>query len=299
MERSNTWKKWTAAAAAGCVAAGLLLGGCGGTTTTAEEGLTAGQEQRPEEKPVLRVGFDGTTVPCSWAQRDDSGGAVPVAGSSEFLCGFEVEYMKTLCDEMGYEMEAYKIDWDGLMMAVSSGKIDCAAAMIAPTQDRKKTMDFSVPYYNAGTVVVTRKGGPYADAAKLEDFEGARVTSMLNTLWYGQIDQIPGVQKEAAMENVPVMLVALKAGTIDGILLDEPTARGSVAANAELVIAPLEEGEFELDQEDTAVAVAVTKGNEALVNQLNEAIGNHDQEYIDQLIESACAKAPAGSGQGE
>lgn len=77
MERSNTWKKWTAAAAAGCVAAGLLLGGCGGTTTAAEERSTTGQEQTPGEKPVLRVGFDGTTVPCSWTQRDDSGGALP------------------------------------------------------------------------------------------------------------------------------------------------------------------------------------------------------------------------------
>lgn len=272
-----------------CVMSASVLAGCASQKK--------GGEAQAEGKPVLKVGFEGTTVPCSWTQRDDSNGAVSITGSNEYLCGFEVEYMKKLCDAAGYEMEAYKIDWDGLMLGVSSGKIDCAIAMIAPTEERKKTMDFTKPYYNANTVIVTKKDSPYASGTRLDVFSGARMTSMLNTLWYSQLDQIPGVQKEPAMENVPVMLVAVKSGTVDGILLDEPTARGSVAANPELSIAPVADGEggFVIDESDTSVAVAVTKGKDDLTNALNEAIEGIDGDILDQLIEDACANAPSSN----
>lgn len=272
-----------------CVMSGAALLGCASQKT--------GLEAPAGGKPVLKVGFDGTTVPCSWTQREDSNGAVPIVGSDEYLCGFEVEYMKIICDAAGYEMEAYKIDWDGLMLGVSSGKIDCAIAMIAPTEERKKTMNFTKPYYNADTVIVTKKDSPYAYGTRLEDFSGARMTSMLNTLWYSQLDQIPGVQKEPAMENVPVMLVAVKSGTMDGILLDEPTARGCVAANQELSIAPVTDGEggFIIDESDTSVAVAVTKGKDDLTNALNNAIDGIDADIMSQLIEDACMNSPSGN----
>lgn len=272
-----------------CVIGSAALSGC--TSQKTEVETEAGG------KAVLKVGFDGTTVPCSWTQRDESNGAVPIVGSNEYLCGFEVEYMKKLCDAAGYEMEAYKIDWDGLMLGVSSGKIDCAIAMIAPTEERMKTMDFTKPYYHANTVIVTRKDSPYSSGTRLDDFSGARLTSMLNTLWYSQLDQIPGVQKEPAMENVPVMLVAVKSGTVDGILLDGPTARGSVAANPELAIAPVTDGEggFIIDEVDTSVAVAVTKGKDDLINTLNEAIDGIDADTMDQLIEEACENAPSSN----
>lgn len=272
-----------------CVISGAVLVGC--------TSQNIGEEMQAKGKQVLKVGFEGTTVPCSWTQRDNANGAVPVVGSNEYLCGFEVEYMKQLCEAAGYDMEAHKIDWDGLMLGVSSGKIDCAAAMIAPTEERRKTMDFTDTYYNADTVIVTKKDSPYASGTKLEDFSGARMTSMLNTLWYSQLDQIPGVQKESAMENVPVMLVAVKSGTVDGILLDEPTARGSVAANPELAIAPVIKGEggFIIDESDTSVAVAVTKGKDEVTIALNKAINEIDADTLNQLIEDACAHAPSSN----
>lgn len=252
------------------------------------------QSSKESSRRVLRVGFEGMTVPCQWTQSGDSGGGLKLAGQNQYLSGFEVEYMKKVCALAGYEIEACKYDWDGLMMAVPSGKVDCAIAMIAPTGDRKQTMDFTEPYYYADTVAVVRKDGPYAQADSIEKLRGARATSMLNTLWYSvQLDRIPDVDKKAAMENVPAMVVALQSDKTDVILLDRPTAKGVVAANDDLCIAPMEgSGNFNTTKDETAVAIAVSKGDETLLKNLNEAIAQIPSEDLEEMIDDACRNQP-------
>lgn len=246
-----------------------------------------------EGKKILKVGFEGMTVPCSWTQSDASVGAVPIAGSDQFLNGFEVAYMEWICNLAGYQMEAYKYDWDGLMMAVSSGKIDCAINMISPTKDRRQTMDFTDPYYYADTVAVVLKNGPYAGADNIEDLTGARGTSMLNTMWYSQIDRIPEVKKTPAMENVPALVVALQSDKVDVILLDRPTAEGILAANADLSIAPMSGiGNFNETKEETAVSIALPKGSDEILEDLNTAIALISPEELEKMITEASQQQP-------
>ena len=255
---------------------------------------TALAVEEPEAPRILRVGFEGMTVPCNWTQSDDSNGAIPITGTDQYLCGFEVAYMKQVCALAGYEIEAYKFDWDGLMMAVPSGKVDCAISMIVPTDDRRQTMPFTAPYYYADTVAVVRRDGPFAQADSVEDLRGARATSMLNTLWYSvQIDRIPDVNKRPAMESVPTLVVALQSDKVDVILLDRPTAEGVIAANADLVIAPMEgTGNFNASRDETAVAIGVGLSDLELLTDLNRAISQIPQAELEQMIDDACAYQP-------
>lgn len=247
-----------------------------------------------DSRRVLRVGVEGMTVPCAWTQSDGSNGAVPIADTDQYISGFEIEYMKRLCDLAGYELEVYKFDWDGLMMAVTAGKVDCAIAMISPSEDRRQTMDFTDPYYYADTVAVVRKDGPYAQASSVRDLTGARATSMLNTTWYSiQVDRIPEVDKKPAMENVPALVVALQSDKVDLVLLDRPTAEGVAAANGDLCIAPMPgTGNFNLAREETAVSIALPKGEEALLADLNAAIARISHEELDEMVAAACQYQP-------
>ena len=134
-----------AAAVCAALCAGLLTG-CGGK----------------QEENVLRVGFEGMTVPTNWTQDTDAHGAVQITGSEQYLCGFEVELMQRVCEQAGLTMQPYKYEWDGLMMAVQSGKVDCAISMITPTDERRQVMDFTEPYYAPDLVMVVRQDSPYA-----------------------------------------------------------------------------------------------------------------------------------------
>ncbi|MBS4785257.1 MAG: ABC transporter substrate-binding protein/permease [Clostridiales bacterium] len=290
-DRRKKWSRWI-------ILFSIILMIFGNTTVYASDRIAEGVElsagrSDQSEKEVLRIGFDGSTVPCSWVQDTADNNAIPITGTEQYLAGFEIEYIQRICDIAGYEIEAYRYDWDGLMMAVSSGKVDAAMAMIAPTEDRLQTMDFTDPYYYADTVAVVRKDSVYAGATSLEDLDGVRATSMLNTLWYNyQLDHIPNVQKTEALENVPTMVVAVQAGTVDLVLLDRPTAEGVVGANPELTICNLKTGDFNTSREETAVAIALHKGRDDLKERLNAAIAIVPTEEIDAMIDRACEYQP-------
>ena len=265
----------------------LGLSACG-----SEDGRT--QNRTSDNGNVLKVAFEGMTVPCNWLHDTDAHGAVPVQGSKRFLCGFEIDYMKKLCGLAGYRLEAYQFDWDGMLMAVATGKVDCAVSMIVASPDRAMSMDFTIPYYYGETVGVVRKNGAYASAASMEDLRGARATSMLNTLWYAtQIDRVPDVNKLPALENVPALVVALKSDKVDLVLLDRPTAEGIIIANPDLAVLPFSgKGNFNVSDEETACVIALPKGREDLRGRLEAAMLKISRADVDAMVRDACRNQP-------
>lgn len=95
------------------------------------------------------------------------------------------------------------MEWDGLVPALQSNKIDAIIAGMSPTEERKKTIDFTENYYTSDFVMVIKKGSKYENAKSIQDFSGAKITSQLNTSNYNVIDQINGVEKQTAMESFP------------------------------------------------------------------------------------------------
>ena len=82
-----------------------------------------------------------------------------------------------------------KTSWDGLPPALTSGKIDAIIAGMSPTPDRRKTIDFSNPYYISNLTMVVRKDSKYAKAKSIADFKGAKITAQLSTYHYQAINQ--------------------------------------------------------------------------------------------------------------
>ena len=49
------------------------------------------------------------------------------------------------------------MEWDGLVPALQSNKIDAIIAGMSPTEERKKTIDFTENYYTSDFVMVIKK----------------------------------------------------------------------------------------------------------------------------------------------
>lgn len=58
---------------------------------------------------------------------------------------------------MNRKLVIVKTEWDGLLPALQSGKIDAIIAGMSPTAERRKEVDFSDPYYESQLVIVTVK----------------------------------------------------------------------------------------------------------------------------------------------
>ena len=82
-----------------------------------------------EETKTLRVAMECSYAPYNWTQPTDENGAVQIFGSPDYAYGYDVMMAKHIADELGYELEIVKLDWDSLVPAVQSGNVDCVIAI--------------------------------------------------------------------------------------------------------------------------------------------------------------------------
>ncbi|MDF2541480.1 MAG: transporter substrate-binding protein [Herbinix sp.] len=240
---------------------------------------------------IFRVGMEAAYPPFNWTQIDNSKGAVPIEGSAEFAGGYDVEIAKKIADALGQELVIVKTEWDGLVPALASGKIDAIIAGMSPTADRKETIDFSDNYYKSELIMVVKKGGAYENATSIQDFSGAKITAQLNTFHYSVIDQIEGVQKQTAMDNFSAMRVALEAGVIDGYVSERPEGISAQAANENFAMVEFTEG-FSTSEDETAIAVGIKKKSN-LTDQINEILAGISEEDRVSIMDAAIMNQPA------
>lgn len=251
--------------------------------------LLAGCSKKDEN--VFKVGMEAGYAPFNWTQTDDSNGGVKIEGSKEFAGGYDVEIAKKIAESLGKELVIVKTEWDGLVPALTSGKIDAIVAGMSPTAKRKETIDFSDNYYKTNLVMVVKKGSPFASATSIQDFTGAKITAQLNTFHYDVIDQIGGVSKETAMDNFPAMRVAIESGIIDGYVSERPEGVSASAANPNLVMVEFTDG-FVTSDDDTAIAVGVKKGSD-ITAKINEVLAGISEEDRNEIMDKAIVNQPA------
>ncbi len=241
---------------------------------------------------TLRVGSECLYPPFNWGQNEENEFTVPVT-SGGFADGYDIQIARMVAEKLGMDLEVVKIEWEGLILALTSGKIDAIFAGMSPTAERKLMIDFSVPYYQSDLVIVVMKDGPYANAKNLSDFSGAKITGQLSTVHYDVIDQIPGVDKQTAMETFPAMIVALTSGRIDGYVSERPGAQSAMISNPEFTFVSFEEGQgfASANPEDTAVAVGLRKDSD-LTERINAALAEISQETRDEIMLGAMKRQP-------
>ncbi len=271
----------------------ILLVACGAgdkeaTTSSSNEGDKSNKEEGGGQ---FRVGMEAGYAPFNWTQQDDANGAVKIADNAEYAGGYDVQMAKKIAEGLGKELVIVKLEWDGLVPALQSKKIDAIIAGMSPTEERKQTVDFTENYYTSDFVMVIKKGSKYENATSIQDFSGAKITSQLNTSNYNVIDQIKDVKKQTAMDSFPAMRVALEAGKIDGYVAERPEGISAAAANDKFTYVKFEKG-FDTDISNTSIAVGLRKGDANLekINAILKGISEDDRQKI---MEEAIHQQPA------
>lgn len=259
--------------------------------------LTGCQNNNSNEgKKVLRVGMECAYAPYNWAQSDNSNGAVPISGSSDYAYGYDVMMAKYLADKLGYELEIYKIDWDSLPVALQSNKIDCVIAGQSITAERLETVDFTTPYYYASIVALTKNDSKYASATGVSDLEGATCTSQINTVWYDTcLPQIKNANILPAMESAPTMLVALDSGKADLVVTDMPTAMAATKVYPDMKLLDFtnsQDNNFKVSDEEINIGISVKKGNSTLLEKLNNALSELKTADFENMMNEAISVQP-------
>lgn len=142
----------------------------------------SGETEAAAAGGVLRVAMECAYAPYNWTQSDDSNGAVPINDSKDYAYGYDVMMAKKIAGDLGMELQIVKSDWDSLIPALQSNKVDCVIAGQSITSERLQTVDFSKPYYYASIVTLTKKDSSYANATGISGLAGGTCTSQQNTI---------------------------------------------------------------------------------------------------------------------
>lgn len=242
---------------------------------------------------VLKIGMEANYPPYNWTQTNNANGAVPIDGTNSYANGYDVQIAKIIGKKLGRKVVVEKTQWDGLLPALTSGKIDLIIAGMSPTAERRKAINFSKPYRNSTFVVIMNKASKYSNAKKLSDFKGAKLTAQQGTLHYELIKQLKGSHREPAMRDFAAMRQSLASGTIDGYVAEDIEYQSYKTANPNIIAVNLNKmAGFHADHDDSVVSIGVKKGNTKLLNSVNKILEGVSAKKRNQLMLTAIKEQP-------
>ncbi len=272
--------------------ASLYMVGCSGIDATIDLDTVVANG-------VLRVGMEAGYQPFNWKQTTDADGAVPITGMDGYYAnGYDVMIALEIADNLGVDLEIYALEWDGLIVALNAGTIDCIIAGMSPTAERKKSIDFTDAYYTSNLVIVVQEGSELASSTTLDEVVAldANIVAQKGTFHATVLEQVRTVTARELYDNFPLMIAALNANTIDGYIAEEPGAIADCSANTGLTYIDLSNNTtgFTASTEDTQIAVGLRKGS-SLTNEINDILAELNQTERDELMNRAIELQSAGN----
>lgn len=196
--------------------------------------------------------------------------------------GIDVAIALKIAEKAGKTLEVSDMEFDGLIAAVSTGKVDMAVAGMTVTEERKQNVDFSDTYYVAEQVIVVAEDNTdITNAESLKD--GKKVGVVLGYT----ADSI--VTEDLALDDANIVranrgidvVQDVKNGKLDAVVIDSYTGKKLAEMNGLKVI---EDPEAFTAEE---YAIAVKKGNTELLDVINETLAEMKESgEIEELAAS-------------
>ncbi len=178
------------------------------------------------------------------------------------IIGFEVDIVNEICKVLGMKPVFVQNQWDGLIPGLERNDYDIAINGLEITEDRKKVVNFSEPYYITFEQLVVMKGVENID--ELSDLVGKKAGALKNSL-AERILRAKGGIEVLTYEGEVNAFVDMKNGRINAVLVDAPIALYFTATNPEFKMVGQPIGEI-------SYGIALRKKDTTLLKKINYAI---------------------------
>ena len=211
-----------------------------------------------------------------------------VNGKNKFV-GVDVELAKQIAKDLGVKLEIKNMDFDSLLVALETGKIDVIISGMTPTSERKKSIDFSKIYYAEKSDYFVINKTNKAKYTSTSSFKGKTVGAQTGSLQYTSLKKSASKSgiKVKGLAKISNLLMALKSGKVDAVLLGELNAKTYKTNDSSLSLV-----KSSLSQAQMGNAVGVAKGQSDLVSAINKTINKcQKQDLFNKKYIPAAAKA--------
>lgn len=198
----------------------------------------------------------------------------------ETFDGIDVAIAKKIAEDDNKQLTIVDQEFDGLIAAVSTGKVDMAVAGMTVTDDRKQSVDFSEPYYVATQVmVVSPDNTSIQKASDLADKQVGVVLGYTGDNIVTDDLKLPDSNIRRANRGLDI-IQDVKNGKLDAVVIDSYTGNALAEKNGLKVIEDPEAFESE------EYAIAVKKGNTELLDKINKTLDElKSSGEIEQIAE--------------
>ncbi len=236
------------------LAACLVFTGCGGPA--------------PAGPKPLRVGTEAAYFPFEFQEGNE-------------IKGFDADLIRAIGREMGRPIDLQNADFQGLVPGLQTEKFDAVISCVTITEERKKEVDFSDPYYDAGLIVAVR--AEETAIKSKDDLKGKRIGAQSNTTGLDQAKRMGGSEVKE-YPDVNMAFQDLANGQVDAVINDEPVSRRLAATKPGFKVV----GEMFTDEK---YGIVVRKGDAALLAEINKALKKvRDSGELEKLKEKWITK---------
>jgi len=231
----------------------LVVVGCADNDSNSGAGDT--------EMPILRMGTSADYYPFQF---------IEIVDGEEVIVGFDVDIAQYIADALGMELVIYDMDFNTLITALRSDRVDMVLASMSPTEERAEVVDFSNVYYqsNPGLVLAS------SPLTSLEELNGLTIGVQTGTL---QEDIANGLIEDGmdidpmVMDRIPDLVQQLLVGRVDAIIVNLLTAEGHAEAHDGLYVVDI------IPPVALGAAIAFPQGSD-LVEQVNEVLAEMEAD---------------------
>jgi polar amino acid transport system substrate-binding protein len=272
---------------AGLATAGLLLAACGKKEEAAAPAPMA-SAPTPAAAKVYVVGTDAAYAP--FESQNDKGEIV----------GFDIDVLQAVANKAGFQIKFVNTPWEGIFNALAQGDRDVVVSAVTITEERKQTLDFSEPYFDAQQLIAVKDN---SKIAKFADLKKLKVGVQTGTTGDEAVTKLLGKTNAniKRFESTPLALKELEAGGVDAVVADNGVVVHYVANNPGGKFKTVADKEFAPEQ----YGIPVKKGNAELLAKVNQGLagikadGTYDQIYTKYFgqapAHAAAAAAPASA----
>lgn len=267
---------------------GLLLSACGKKEEApAAPAASAAVASAPAPAPakVYVVGTDAAYAP--FESQNEKGEIV----------GFDIDVVTAVAKKAGIEVKFVNTPWEGIFNTLQQGDRDIIVSAVTITDERKQTMDFSNPYFDAQQLIAVKAT---SKISKFDDIKKLKVGVQTGTTGDEVVTKLQGKNSTniKRFESTPIALKELEAGGVDAVVADNGVVINYVTNNAGSKFKTVADKAFQPEQ----YGLVVKKGNADLLGLLNKGLadikadGTYDQIYAKYFgAAPAAADAPASA----
>jgi ABC-type amino acid transport substrate-binding protein len=240
--------------------AALVVAGCGGgsssssSSSTSEEssessGGGAEEAEAGEELEKVTVGSDIPYPPFE-------------QGKKGSYTGFDVELMEAIGKEVEREPEFIDSSFETIFRDLAQEKFEAVMSAATITEEREKVVDFSLPYYLSEQAILVKEG---SEITGLSDLKGKVVGAQQGTTGLELGKEKAEASELRPFPEGPDADNALKAGTVEAVIIDAPVAKQQAEELGGIEIVE------KVPTEET-YGIAIAKGNTELLEGINEGL---------------------------